>query len=94
MPAREKGLRESTLRNGGFGFIIGSLYVTFKYHRMKENENDFEKFKRHWVSYLTKFPLFISTFTILYKVKLKLKTNTMHTNPCTKYVIYNIQYNI
>ena len=56
MRINEKGVSQSTLRNGGIGFLIGS------------NPEDWERFKRLWICYLAKFPIFLSTFTILYKV--------------------------
>lgn len=69
---QEKGLRIATLRNGGIGFLIGSVVLVLQWNKARKNEKTWNKFKSEWIKYLMKYPLFLATFTILYKTLIKI----------------------
>eukprot|EP01083_Nonionella_stella_P024732 68188_1 len=68
----EKGLRIATLRNGGVGFLIGSVLLAIRFHKAIKSEKSWNRFKSEWIQYLMKFPLFLATFTLLYKLLIKI----------------------
>eukprot|EP01084_Bolivina_argentea_P124190 220065_1 len=68
----EKGLRVATLRNGGVGFLIGSVLLAMRCNKARKSEKSWNKFKREWIQYFMKYPLFLATFTLLYKTLIKI----------------------
>mmetsp|Transcript_50284 Transcript_50284/g.80072 ORF Transcript_50284/g.80072 Transcript_50284/m.80072 type:complete len:421 (+) Transcript_50284:27-1289(+) len=69
---KEKGLRVATLRNGGIGFLISGVVLVAQWNKARKNEKNWQKFKSEWTRYLMKYPLFLATFTLLYKTLIKL----------------------
>ena len=66
---KEQGLRRSTLRNGGVGFLIGSCLLALKVNKLRKNRQELVKLKEIWSSYLMKYPVFLAVFTLIYKVE-------------------------
>lgn len=63
----EKGLLEGTARNGGIGILIGSAMLTLRFNRSRRSPEEWDKFKKEWTSYFLQYPVFLTTFTVLFK---------------------------
>lgn len=63
----ERGIWQSTQRNVGIGFLIGGVVLIIQFNKARKSKKRWQRFKREWIIYLMKYPLFLVSFTFLYK---------------------------